>query len=308
MTKHIFVGLTYASIFGLTFMFTKIGLSYISPVGLMAFRFMIATIILLTLKQLHVIRIEVSKSLMKSLIVLVIFQPIIGFSFEMYGVLNSQSSEAGMMIALIPVFVSLLSFMFTKERPTRTQVLFIFVSVFGVIFIQLMNVSGILGFSILGASLMLVSALAAASFNVLSRHLSKGVTPGTITFVMMSTGFVFFMTWYVIETLVLGQSFVDLIAPLQSLELLGSLLYLGGVASVIGFFLVNYNLKHIPAHVSSIFANVATIVSIIAGLVFLNETLYWYHFIGSVMIMVGVYGVVSSRRKNSKLHTLDIPL
>jgi drug/metabolite transporter (DMT)-like permease len=39
------------------------------------------------------------------------------------------------------------------------------------------------------------------------------------------------------------------------------------VASIIGFFLVNYNLKHLPAYISSIFANVATITSIIAGVI-----------------------------------------
>jgi drug/metabolite transporter (DMT)-like permease len=88
----------------------------------------------------------------------------------------------------------------------------------------------------------------------------------------------------------------------------GSLLYLGVVASVVGFFLVNYNLKHIPAHVSSIFANVATITSIIAGLIFLNETLYWYHFVGSAFIMIGVYGVVKSRQKKSIDQFVEIPV
>ena len=308
MTKHMFVGLTYASIFGLTFMFTKIGLSHISPVGLMAFRFSIATFILMVLKQLKIINIHISKSLVVSLLALVIFQPIIGFTFEMYGVFYSQSAEAGMIIALIPVFVSILSYMFTQEKPTVRQSFFIVLSVMGVIFIQWMNVSGIEGFSILGASLMLISALAAASFNMLSRRLSKTVSPGTITFVMMSIGSVFFMTWYVIETVLNGHDFIHLVRPLQSLELMASLLYLGGIASVIGFFLVNYNLKHIPAHVSSIFANIATIVSIIAGLIFLNETLYWYHFIGSIMIMIGVYGVVSSRQIKRDVVNVKMPL
>ena len=125
---------------------------------------------------------------------------------------------------------------------------------------------------------------------------------------MMSIGSVFFMTWYVIETVLNGHDFIHLVRPLQSLELMASLLYLGGIASVIGFFLVNYNLKHIPAHVSSIFANIATIVSIIAGLIFLNETLYWYHFIGSIMIMIGVYGVVSSRQIKRDVVNVKMPL
>lgn len=308
MTKHIFVGFTYASIFGLTFMFTKIGLNYIDPVGLMAFRFLIATTVLTLLAVFKVIRIHIPKTHIKMLSFMVLFQPIIGFGFEMYGVNFSQSSEAGMIIALIPVFVAVLSFIFSHEKPSFKQIIFIFVSVSGVIFIQFMNVRGIEGFSLLGASLMLVSALAAASFNLVSRHVSKSVTPGTLTFLMMATGFFFFMSWYVIQLTFFGEGLSVMVKSLSNLSLWGSLLYLGVVASVVGFFLVNYNLKHIPAHVSSIFANVATITSIIAGLIFLNETLYWYHFIGSTLIMIGVYGVVSSRKKPSLNRSTEIPL
>ena len=46
MIKHIFIGFTYATIFGLTFMFTKIGLNSIHPIGLIAFRFTIASMVL----------------------------------------------------------------------------------------------------------------------------------------------------------------------------------------------------------------------------------------------------------------------
>ncbi|MGA0351321.1 MAG: DMT family transporter [Acholeplasmataceae bacterium] len=308
MTKHIIIGFTYASIFGLTFMFTKIGLSYIEPVGLMAFRFLMATLVLSLLAFFKVITIHIPRHVFKTVLLMVLFQPVIGFAFEMYGVKFSQSSEAGMIIALIPVFVAILSFMFSSEKPTIKQVLFILISVTGVIFIQLMNVRGVDGFSPLGAILMLVSALAAASFNVVSRHVSKLVTPGTLTFMMMFTGFIFFMSWYIISLIITGEGLHPMIESLSSLPLLGSILYLGVIASVIGFFLVNYNLKHIPAHMSSIFANVATMTSIIAGLIFLNETLYWYHFVGSVFIMIGVYGVVASRKKKSIAQTVEIPV
>ena len=116
------------------------------------------------------------------------------------------------------------------------------------------------------------------------------------------------MSWYIISLFMNGDGFNSMIESLSSLPLLGSILYLGVIASVIGFFLVNYNLKHIPAHMSSIFANVATITSIVAGLIFLNETLYWYHFLGSFFIMIGVYGVVASRKKKSIAQTVEIPV
>jgi drug/metabolite transporter (DMT)-like permease len=80
------------------------------------------------------------------------------------------------------------------------------------------------------------------------------------------------------------------------------------IASIIGFFLVNYNLKHLPAHISSIFANVATITSIIAGVIFLDEVLYWYHLLGALMIISGVLGVILFRRKKEASIRLKQPI
>jgi drug/metabolite transporter (DMT)-like permease len=296
MNKHIGIGILYATIFGLTFMFSKIGLQSIHPIGLIAFRFSIASLVLIFLNMIKVIQIKFSKAQLVALLPLVFFQPILGFSSEVFGINFSQSSEAGMMIALIPIIVAILSFLFSSEKPTFKQSVSIVLSVSGVIFIQVMNIRTVLNFSILGALLMFISAFAAASFNMFSRKLSTTVTPVQITSLMMFSGAIVFMSWY-LTILVTSNELVLLFAPFQSFSFVVSVVYLGVIASIMGFFLVNYNLKHLPAHVSSIFANVATLTSILAGVIFLNEILYWYHILGAVMIISGVMGVIFFRRK-----------
>ncbi len=296
MNKHIGIGILYATIFGLTFMFSKIGLQSIHPIGLIAFRFSIASLVLIFLNMIKVIQIKFSKAQLVALLPLVFFQPILGFSSEVFGINFSQSSEAGMMIALIPILVAILSFLFSSEKPTFKQSVSIVLSVSGVIFIQVMNIRTVLNFSILGALLMFISAFAAASFNMFSRKLSTTVTPVQITSLMMFSGAIVFMSWY-LTILVTSNELALLFAPFQSFSFVVSVVYLGVIASIMGFFLVNYNLKHLPAHVSSIFANVATLTSILAGVIFLNEILYWYHMLGAVMIISGVMGVIFFRRK-----------
>jgi len=296
MNKHIWIGILYATIFGLTFMFSKIGLQSIHPIGLIAFRFSIASLVLIFLNMTKVIQIKFSKAQLVALLPLVFFQPILGFSSEVFGIHFSQSSEAGMMIALIPIIVAILSFLFSSEKPTFKQSVSIVLSVSGVIFIQVMNIRTVLNFSILGALLMFISAFAAASFNMFSRKLSTTVTPVQITSLMMFSGAIVFMSWY-LTILVTSNELALLFAPFQSFSFVVSVVYLGVIASIMGFFLVNYNLKHLPAHVSSIFANVATLTSILAGVIFLNEILYWYHILGAVMIISGVMGVIFFRRK-----------
>ena len=296
MNKHIWIGILYATIFGLTFMFSKIGLQSIHPIGLIAFRFSIASLVLIFLNMIKVIQIKFSKAQLVALLPLVFFQPILGFSSEVFGINFSQSSEAGMMIALIPILVAILSFLFSSEKPTFKQSVSIVLSVSGVIFIQVMNIRTVLNFSILGALLMFISAFAAASFNMFSRKLSTTVTPVQITSLMMFSGAIVFMSWY-LTILVTSNELALLFAPFQSFSFVVSVVYLGVIASIMGFFLVNYNLKHLPAHVSSIFANVATLTSILAGVIFLNEILYWYHMLGAAMIISGVMGVIFFRRK-----------
>ncbi|MNL82201.1 EamA-like transporter family protein [compost metagenome] len=46
----------------------------------------------------------------------------------------------------------------------------------------------------------------------------------------------------------------------------------------------------------SVFSNLATIVSIAAGALFLGEQIAWYHWAGSVLIIAGVLGVNLSGR------------
>lgn len=48
---------------------------------------------------------------------------------------------------------------------------------------------------------------------------------------------------------------------------------------------------------SAVFANISTIVSIAAGVLVLHENFQLYHVIGSVMILVGVWGTNYYQKK-----------
>ena len=47
----------------------------------------------------------------------------------------------------------------------------------------------------------------------------------------------------------------------------------------------------------SVFANLGTVISIIAGVLILNEDIFYYHIIGSVLIISGVLGTNFLGRK-----------
>jgi len=164
-------------------------------------------------------------------------------------------------------------------------------SVSGVLFIQIMKSSSGLDVNLWGLLLLLGAVISAALFNIASRNASKTLKPYELTYFMMLGGALVFNTLYIIQ-LSIESRLGDYFTNLSHLELVVPILYLGVIASIGGFFLVNFALSKVPAHVSSIYANLSTIVAIIAGAWLLNEKLYYYHFIGAFMIIIGVYGTV----------------
>lgn len=301
MTRNVHIaGILFATIFGFSFLFSKIALSYVSPIGLIAYRFLIAFIAFEILRLTKVIKINIQKPQFKYLLFVVLFQPILYFLFETYGLQLVSSGEAGMMIALIPIFVAILSALIIKEKPKGIQVLFILLSFVGVLIIQISKFGEAENSQFLGFILLLLAVISAALFNIASRTAStKSLRPMEVTYFMMLFGAVIFNIIYIIQLLI-EQRVSDFITNLYQFEIIGPILYLGVVASIGGFFLVNLVLSKVPAHVSSIYANLSTIVAIIAGVLLLNESVTTYHVIGSIFIITGVYGTVrfNARSKN----------
>ena len=288
-------GILFASIFGLTFMFTKILLVDISPVGIIAYRFTLAIGTMELLRRFRLIQVGFKNKPWSAVLLVAIFQPVLYFLFETTGIQFVSSSEAGMMIALIPIVVAVLSPLFGRERPNLVQVGCIGLSVSGVLFINIMKSNLGEDVSLVGIGLIFMAVISAALFNMFSRQARDSFQPAEITYVMMLTGAVVFNSIYVVQ-LVLDQNIAGYVTLIQGSTVL-PLLYLGIVASVGGFFLVNTSLSKLPAHVSSVYANVATIVAVIAGAVFLSESILWFHWVGAGMIVTGVYGTNRYRRR-----------
>ncbi len=83
------------------------------------------------------------------------------------------------------------------------------------------------------------------------------------------------------------------------MEFVLAILYLGILSSLGTSYLSNFALSKIEAAQMSVFSNVATLITIIAGVLFLQEAFHLYHLIGGIMIIIGVVGtnLVGSRSK-----------
>lgn len=292
-----FAGLAVAVIFGLSFMFTKQALETLPTALLLSCRFSLAAILLTLLWLTGVIKMNFKSKPFKKLMLLSLFQPIAYFIFETTGVKLTSSSEAGIMIALIPIVVTIFAAVFLKERPGKAQLFFIISSVLGVIFIVLMSGDKSSPGHFAGILSLFGAVLAAGVYNILSRKLSVSFTPVEITFAMMWTGAVVFSIVSAITGIINGN-LEKYITYLSSANTMIPILYLGILSSVCAFFMMNYMLSKIPASNSSVFSNLTTVVSIIAGVFVRHETFHWYQLVGSIIIILGVWG--TSRYKSKQ--------
>ncbi len=295
-----------ASIFGFSFLFTKDALDVVSPIHLLAFRFGLAALAMFFLWLFRIIKINYSGKKMGLLLLLAVVQPGLYFIFETAGINLTTSSEAGLMIALIPVVVTIFASIFLREKPVRIQIFFILLSVSGVIFIIFMKGTTSVKNNFLGMFFLGGAVLMAAIYNILSRKLSLNFRPVEITFIMMFSGAVLFN---LIALSQLRGNISQYLLPLTDLKVLGSILYLGLLSSIVAFFMMNYTLSRIEAAQSAVFANLTTIISILAGVFVRNEPFYWFQIVGGIMIITGVWGTnyfgLQKKRLQSRYNELS---
>lgn len=282
-------------IFGFAFMFTKIALEYASPIKVIADRYFFAFLGLTAVMVFTKTKIKMTKNIWK-LVLMSVFQPVLYFAFESYGIKLTTSSFSSVMISLVPIVAMISGIFVLKEIPSPLQYIFTAISVCGVVVYAL---SGKADGSVtpIGVILLLGAVFAAVAYNTMSRKISAEFTAFERTYAMAIIGlFVFGMIslWGNIKTP------ANLILQFKNPSYLISISYLGIVSSVVAFFLLNYANTYLPVAKTTVFSNFTTVVSVFAGAMFLNEKITLPAALAIVMIIVGVWGVQIIDVKNKE--------
>lgn len=281
----------YAMIIGLSFLFVKQTLTVATPLDTLAHRFSIAwiaaTLWLLVTKQ----SVRVTKQDVRMIAPLAVLYPALFFAFQVFGLLYSSSSEAGIILATVPIFTLVFAGLVLKETSTRGQKVAIGLSVAGVIYILYMNGAGTgQNGSILGSGLLVLSAVVASLYNVLARKLTRRYALFTLTYVMTFFGFITFNLLALANHLIRG-TVNQFFQPFLHVDFVLAALYLGVLSSLVTSYLSNFALSQLHASQMSVFSNLATLITVLAGIVFLQEAFHYYHAIGACTIIAGIIGV-----------------
>lgn len=288
-----------AIIIGLSYMFVKIALNSANPIDLLADRFTIAAVAVFIFRLVKPHSFPVKINDLAKLVPLSLAYPILFFLFQTLGLKLVSSSEAGIIYAMIPIITLFVAKFVLGESISSLQAALMFVSIAGVVFINLMNGLSVGNYVFWGILFILLSTLSSALYNVFTRKLSVKYSTLTITYVMTMVGFVIFNLIAVIQHAILGTMKIQyFLEPFSSMSFTLSILYLGILSSLLTSLLSTYALGKLEASTVGQFNNFSTVISILAGVIFLNESLYYYHYLGIAAILIGTFGFNYLKNRN----------
>lgn len=304
-------GLLVAIIIGLSFMFVKITLLFASPLDALAHRFTIAfitfSVYMLMKKEKEFMRLP-KKDLLR-IGMLSSFYPILFFGFQIFGLVFTSSSVAGIIQATLPIFTLVFSSVLLNERSTFIQKLAICLSIVGVMYMMFSNGIDGNGTMLLGMALILLSTISQSLYQVFARKLTKDYSLVTITYLLTFSGFIIF-NFLAMSNHLLNGNPIEFVKPIWQWNYLFAILYLGILSTLVTSYLSAYALSLLPAFQISVFGNLTTVITIVAGIIFLGESFYYYYIIGTILIVLGVIGVnyFSDKKEMNNELTENMPL
>lgn len=257
------------TLFGFSYLFTKDATVTASTFALLGWRFLIAIAAMSLCAATGLMKINLKGKSIRPLLNVALLNPVIYFIGETFGISLTTASESGAFLACIPVASVIASALILKEKPTRWQVVGILTTLAGVL-ITVFAVGGSSRFSTAGYAMLCIAVIAYALYSVFVER-AADYSSAEVTFVMLAAGSIVFSLAAVIEAAASDNLAALATLPLTDRGFLVAILYQGVGCSVLAFFLSNVAIAKIGVNRTSSFIGVATVVSIIAGVLILRE-------------------------------------
>ncbi len=264
---------------GYSFVSTKILLDVLPPVTIAFFRQIIAAATLFTL--LFIKRMFVRMPIRDVLLLFAasFFGIVLYFVFENTGLKFTTASNGSIIVAAVPIFTLITEFLFYKFKITSRVILCVFMSVIGVflvIFEKGVNFSS--GYT--KGNLLMVGAMVAwVIYTIICKTLTEKYSGIIITAYQMAAASILFIPFVIPE--------IKSWQPIAGYEL-ANLLYLALFCSALAYYLFNFAVRGLGATVSSMFLNLIPVVSIIGGVLVLNESISVIQIGGMLLIMLSL--------------------
>jgi len=206
------------------------------------------------------------------------------FNSFIYNALNfTQVINASLFNAVIPVAIILFGFLFKLEKTNKYQILGLFISILGILsIITKLDLNILLTLSFNKGDILMIGAV--ITWGIYSAFLKKRkfeVSLLTLVHILCTFGLVTLIPQFLFEfsqgkTIIINDHLIYSLIYLAIFPSIGSYYCWAGAVSIIG------------ANRAGIFLSLIPLFSTILAMIFFDEKFLFFHFIGSVLIILGL--------------------
>ena len=288
-------------IWGSNFSVVKAALTEFSPLAFNSTRFVLASSLLALYMAASGTRVRFEKQDTIRLVGLGLLGNVVYQALFIYGINGTRAGNAALMLATVPLIVTVLSVGLRHETISRAGWAGVALSIGGIVLILWGSSRG-LSFgsdTMRGDLTMLASALAWSLYTVLSSpYVQKyGTLPvaaftmwtGTVGLVAVSTPALLAQDWSSI-----------------SLGAWGGLVFSGAFSIALAYILWYYGIRHLGSSRTAVYSNTVPVVALIVAWLTLGEVPTWVQVAGTAMIVGGI-GLARLRRRPAEVPADEVP-
>ena len=207
------------------------------------------------------------------------------FNSFIYNALNfTQVINASLFNAVIPVAIILFGLLFKLEKTNKYQILGLIISILGILsIITKLDLDILLTLSFNKGDILMIGAV--ITWGIYSAFLKKRkfeVSLLTLVHILCTFGLVTLIPQFLFEfsqgkTIIINDHLIYSLIYLAIFPSIGSYYCWAGAVSIIG------------ANRAGIFLSLIPLFSTILAMIFFNEKFLFFHFIGSVLIILGLF-------------------
>ena len=260
-------------------------LENIPPFSLAFLRWCLVWIILLPFTYKEILRLKDNIKKNSSLFFILGFTSVCIFTSFTYNALNyTQVINASLFNTAIPVTIILVCFLLKIEKTNLFQISGLLISVLGILAIITkldLNILLTLNFN-KGDLFMIVAIIAWGIYSAYLRKRTFEVSLLSLVHIICTFGLIFLLPLFVLD-LVQGK-----IIEMSS-NLFYILIYIAIFPSIGSYYCWAGAVSIIGANRAGIFLSLIPLFSTIFAILFFNEKFLFFHFIGSVLIILGLF-------------------
>ncbi|MFC3031960.1 DMT family transporter [Pseudoalteromonas fenneropenaei] len=272
-------------LWGSSFIALKYAIAVYDPNVVIFFR-MLTTLLLCSLLYRYSLRFSYQAGDWRYLLAMSLAEPCLYFMFEGHALEYTSASQAGVIVACLPLIVATLAYFILKERLSKSIVAGFVLCISGSIGLTLLSPSSEQAPNpLLGNTLEFLAMVCAAFYTISVKRLATRYSPLALIGMQGLSGSIFFAVFLPFSTL---PDFTQL-----DTNALLAVLYLGSVVTLGAYGLYNYAISRVSVLTAAAYSNLVPVFTLMFSALLLSERLTMAQWSAIALVFVGV--VVSQR-------------